>query len=297
MTPQLATGLVLLMGMAVIGGSTIALSGARRTPIRLADSLALLEGATAPVGEPFEINNRSDRLGAWAFRHSPIRLTSNQQRLLQLKNIPVTEFFADKTVMALLGAAVPTIVGGFSSLVLGVSPTIPGLAALTLLVLGWFLPDLLLRRAGKRAKVDAGEALFTYFDLVTLERLANRSASQSMHAAAAVSSVPLFGLITEALDRARLEQRAPYSELKRLATHLDLPELSDIADVMRLDESGAALAGALRARVRELRDAHLTAAKVAANQISERMTVFMVIPAMVFGVIFLVPPLLRLANG
>lgn len=297
MTPQLATGLVLLMGMAVVGGFTIALAGARRTPIRLADSLALLEGATAPVGESFEINNRSDRLGAWAFRRSPIRLTSNQQRLLQLKNIPVTEFFADKTVMALLGAAVPTVLGGFTFLVLGVSPTIPGLAALVLLVLGWFLPDLFLRRAGKRAKVDAGEALFTYFDLVTLERLANRSASQSMHAAAAVSSVPLFGLITEALDRARLEQRAPYSELKRLAAHLDLPELGDIADVMRLDESGAALAGALRARVRELRDAHLTAAKVAANQISERMTVFMVIPAMVFGVIFLVPPLLRLANG
>lgn len=297
MSPPLITGLVLIMGMAMVGGLSLAVAGVRRTPIRLADSLALLEGATSPVRESLEINNRSDRLGAWAFRHSPVRLTANQQRLLQLKNIPVTEFFADKTVMALLGAAVPILVGGFGSLVLGSSPTIPGGAALVLLALGWFTPDLLLRRAGKRAKVDAGEALFTYFDLVTLERLANRSASQSMHAAASVSTAPLFGLITEALDRARLEQRAPYGELKRLAVHLDLPELSDIADVMRLDESGAALAGALRARVRELREAHLTAAKVAANQISERMTVFMVIPAMVFGAIFLVPPLLRLANG
>lgn len=297
MTPQLITGLVLLMGMAMVGGVTMTLAGARRTPIRLADSLALLDGATTPVNESLEINTRSDRLGAWAFRNSPIRLTGNQQRLLQLKNIPVTEFFADKTVMALLGAAVPLLIGGFSFLVLGFSPSIPSIAAIVLLVLGWFVPDLMLHRAGKRAKIDAGEALFTYFDLVTLERLANRSASQSMHAAASVSTAPLFGLITEALDRARLEQRAPYGELKRLATHLDLPELSDIADVMRLDESGAALAGALRARVRELRDAHLTAAKVAANQISERMTVFMVIPAMVFGVIFLVPPLLRLMNG
>lgn len=297
MTPQLITGLVLLMGMATVGGLTLATVGVRRTPIRLSDSLALLEGATAPVSDPLEINTRSDRLGAWAFRHSPIRLTSTQQRLLQLKNIPVTEFFADKTVMALLGAAVPLAIGGFGVLVLGVSFSIPGVAALVLLVLGWFVPDLLLRRAGRRAKDDAGEALFTFFDLVTLERLANRSASQAMHAAASVSTAPLFGLINEALDRARLEQRAPHGELKRLATNLDLPELGDIADVMRLDESGAALAGALRARVRELRDAHLTNAKVAANQVSERMTIFMVIPAMVFGVIFLVPPLLRLMNG
>ena len=63
---------------------------------------------------------------------------------------------------------------------------------------------------------------------------------------------------------------------------------------MTMDEHGAALAATLRARVKELRDAHLTRQKIAAQEVSERMTVFMVVPAMVFGLIFLVPPLLRL---
>ena len=50
----------------------------------------------------------------------------------------------------------------------------------------------------------------------------------------------------------RLEQQAPYTELRRLADDLDLAELRDLSDVMQLDESGAALSGSLRARVREL---------------------------------------------
>ena len=86
----------------------------------------------------------------------------------------------------------------------------------------------------------------------------------------------------------------PYAELKALGRQLELPALTDLADVMSLDESGAALTSTLRARVKELRDAHLTEVKVAAAAISERMTFFMVIPSLVFGLLFLVPPLLRL---
>lgn len=82
--------------------------------------------------------------------------------------------------------------------------------------------------------------------------------------------------------------------MHRLADELRLPELADIADVMRLDEQGAALADALRARVREMRDSHLLEEKLAAHEVSERMTVWMTIPSMVFGMAFLAPPVLKL---
>lgn len=138
--------------------------------------------------------------------------------------------------------------------------------------------------------------MFTFFDLVSLERMANLSATQALESAAAASDSPLFVSIRGALLRARLEQRPPYAELRRLADRLQLPQLADIADVMQLDETGAAVTTTLRARVRELRDAHLTEAQVAAHAVSERMTIFMAIPAMVFGLIFLTPPLLRLVG-
>jgi hypothetical protein len=117
-----------------------------------------------------------------------------------------------------------------------------------------------------------------------------------LHAAAAVSDQAVFMAIRDSLQRSRLEQRAPFNELKRLGGELDLPALCDVADVMKLDDSGASLSDALRARVKELRDAHLTKAKVEASAISERMTFLMVIPSLIFGLLFLVPPLLRLLS-
>ncbi|MFP5282003.1 MAG: hypothetical protein ACLGIF_00960, partial [Actinomycetes bacterium] len=99
-----------------------------------------------------------------------------------------------------------------------------------------------------------------------------------------------------ALERARLEQHSPYGELRRLAEELSPPELSDVADVMQLDESGAALSGALRARVRELRDAHQTAEQVAAVAAAEGMTIYMTLPALIFGLIFIGAALLRIVG-
>lgn len=133
-----------------------------------------------------------------------------------------------------------------------------------------------------------------FVDLVTLERLANASAAEALQAAAELSDVPLFGQIRIALDRARLEQQSPYAQLRRLSVELQLPELKDVADIMQLDESGAALSGTLRARARELRNAHFTRQQIAAGAAAEGMTIYMTIPALLFGLIFLGAALLTL---
>jgi hypothetical protein len=136
-----------------------------------------------------------------------------------------------------------------------------------------------------------------FLDLVTLERLTNASATQALQNAAELSEVPLFVQIRTALERAQLEQQSPYAELRRLATQLRLPELADVADVMQLDETGASLAGALRARVAELRDAYLTREQTKAAAAAEGMTIYMTLPAVAFGLIFLVAALLRIVAG
>ena len=168
------------------------------------------------------------------------------------------------------------------------------LAALIGVVIGYFIPNLLLNRAAEAAQTGASEALLAYIELVTLERLTNASAPQALHNAAALSDVPLFVQIRIALERARLEQQSPYAELRRLAEQLRLPELADVADVMQLDETGAALSGTLRARVRELRDAYLTRQQTRAATDAEGMTIYMTLPALIFGLIFLTAALLRI---
>lgn len=261
---------------------------------RLADALRVLDGRigaapAAPVSGP-------DRAGAWLRRRLPGAVDERVGRQLQLRGIDVNRFYTYKIVAALAGLAIPSLAGLALLLIGGISITVPLLVGLVLGLVGFFVPDIVIGRGAATTASDATEALLTFMDLVTLERLANSSATQSLHAAAAVSDQAVFVAIRDSLQRSRLEQRAPFAELKRLGAELELPALSDLADVMRLDDSGASLSGALRARVKELRDAHLTQTKIEASTVSERMTFLMVIPSLIFGLLFLIPPLLRLLS-
>jgi len=284
-----ATGVLLAFGLWALAGTLL--------PVRprLADALDLLDGQlaapVAPSGSGF------DRLGGWVRTRLRRPVSADTSRRLRMAGRSVDRHFAHKALGAVLGLLLPSLVGAALALATGTGPEIPAMVAVLCGVAGFFLPDLALRRADSERTEDATEALLTYFDLVTLERLANASGSQALRSAAAVSDITVFATIRDALERARLEQRAPYPELRRLGAELDLPALVDIADVMALDDAGASLSGALRARVRELRDGHLTKAKIAASAVSERMGFFMVIPSLVFGMFFLVPPLLRLVGG
>ncbi|MGL5405968.1 MAG: type II secretion system F family protein [Propionibacteriaceae bacterium] len=273
--------LVTLCGMSIAGGIVWIVQGCCRQELRLDDALTLI------YGEATEPRQRLSR----------IPLVSGQENLLLLRGKTATEHASDKVVLAIVGSLLPSVIGSASWLLLHCSLVIPSVLALIGAVLGFFLPDLQLRRKSRTVHADAREALFAFLDLVTLERLGNASASQALTAAATMSDAPLFVQIRDVLERARLEQRPAYSDLKRLGEELDLSELGDIADIMRLDEHGASLAGMLRARVKELRDAHLHREKVAAHAVNEQMTVWMVLPAIVFALIFLAPPILRMVSG
>ena len=243
------------------------------------------------------VTTRSERLGAALYRRTPLPLSDRAHQALELQDKSIAEFYADKAVMTVVGAALPTVVGVVFGWLTGSVGMLPAGAALVGAVVGFFVPDLLLRRAAVVVRVNAVEALLLYLELVTLERLTNASAPEALRNAAQLSEVPLFLQVRSALERARLEQQPPYPELRRLAAQLNLPELNDVADVMQLDESGAALSGSLRARVRELRDAHLTQEQIKAGADAEGMTLYMTLPALIFGLIFLVAALLKIFSA
>jgi tight adherence protein C len=292
--------LVLLSGILLAAGiCCLVVAFVRSTP-QLRAALERVGADTmnhVPSQDVGPVSSRSERLGALIYRVVPIPLTNGQRRALRLQDKPIAEFYADKAVMAIIGAVLPGLAGGAFAYLTGRLSPIPAVAVVVGGVIGFFVPDLLLRRASVNAWTGAAEALLVYIDLVTLERLTNASATQALHNAAALSDVPLFAHIRTALERARLEQQSPYAELRRLADQFKLPELADVADVMQLDETGAALSGTLRARVRELRDAHLTREQIKASAAAEGMTIYMTLPALIFGLIFLVAAMLRILVG
>ena len=254
------------------------------------------DGATPGAGsaDVGPATRPSERIGARLYQLSPVPLSDGQRRALRLQDKPIAEFYADKAVMLIVGAVLPGLAAYLWTLSGASVGPWPALLSLLGAGIGFFVPDLMLRRAADSARSGAVEALLVYIDLVTLERLANASSTQALHSAAGMSEAPVFLQIRTALERARLEQQPPYAELRRIADQLHLPELADVADVMQLDETGAALSGTLRARVRELRDAHLTSEQTKASAAAEGMTIYMTLPALIFSLIFLVAAMLKI---
>jgi Flp pilus assembly protein TadB len=240
-----------------------------------------------PAGEAASTGALEARVGRAAQRYltgAPlVRIPTLELALLRM---PVARYLGQKVLLALIGLLFPAlftvmVLAAKSSLPVAV-PTLGGLALGALLFL---LPDLEVRRKAAAAREEFARATSAYIDLTALERAAGAGATQALEQAATVGDSWVFVRLREQLIRARLSGIPPWDGLHELATELALPELSDLADIMRLSgEEGAAVADTLRARSRGLRTALLTKEQTRANEDSERM----VIPVALLGLIFLV---------
>ena len=288
-------GIAIACGMVAGFGLLLVVRGATAAPIRLGDALAVLD-RRLPSAEPEPVPG-IDGWGDRLHRRLRLPLSARQQKLLLMQDRTVGDFFVEKLVWTLTGFFLPAIWGA-SQFALGRTVGLtPLLFALLGATSGFFIADVRLRSSAAEQKRSATDGIHTFFDLVVLERLANASAAQAAANAAAISDAPLFRRISAGLERARMEQVQPWPEMRRIAEEWGVPELSDFADVMQLEEQGAGLADVLRARVRELRDAHLSQQKAKAQADSESMTLWMTIPALLLGVALVAPALLTLTGG
>ena len=294
----MSAGLTAAMLLGATGGLGVTLIVRELLPSdpQLASALDRLaptrSGAAAPaVGEPVEdaggTGALEHRVGIWAQRYladAPfVRIPTTELLLLR---IPVARHLGQKVLMALLGLLFPAVFVVVTA-TLGVTLPIalPAVFALVLAAVLFVIPDLDVARKAAAAREEFARATSAYLDLTALERAAGAGATQALEQAATVGDSWVFVRLREQLVRARLSGLPPWDGLHDLATELGLPELSDLADIMRLSgEEGAAVADTLRARSRGLRAALLTKEQTRANEESERM----VVPVALLGLIFLV---------
>src|SRR5665648_580273 len=146
------------------------------------------------------------------------------------------------------------------------------------------VPDVDLRRRAAHARADMRRAPCLYLELVALERAADSGATEALERAATVGQSREFERIREALLTAEVTGKPAWAGLHDLAAATRVPELGDLADIMRLSgQDGAAVYGTLRARAASLRTQLLTATAAEANAASEHMTV----PVALLGVAFM----------
>lgn len=282
---------VLVLAGTLVGiGLTLMLAGLRAPAPDLRAAVARL---TAPTdvrtawgaAEPTPGSALDSSLAAVADRLAAALGLSRHRADLALTGTTLSRMALEKLGYGMVGLLFPVLMTAILAIAGVALPfAVPMAAGVLLGVAMSFLPEVELRRRAALARVQLRWTVCVYLELVALERAADAGAVEALERAAAVGQGPGFAHIRDALLRARLEGRTPWLQLSALAEELAVPELGDVADIMRLSgEDGAAVLPTLRARAASLRTSLLQSDVAAANEASERMS----IPVALLGVAFM----------
>ena len=242
-----------------------------------------------------EANDLISKMGLWAMRRLPaFALGKVPTKELLLLRVPVHQHYGNKVLYALVGLVLPPLLGYFFIVLnLPIPFAIPAAGSLVAAVVFYTFPDINVRGDSKVARAEFARALGVYIDLVALERLSGAGARQAMESAAEVGDSWVYVRIAEELQRSRWSGIAPWDALQNLSDELGLPELGDMADVMRMSGEGSQVYDNLRARSAAMRSSTLNTERANANAMSERMNMPMSMLGVVFMVILITPALLR----
>ncbi len=279
--------LVLISGAAVGAGIAVVVRALVPDVPDLASALARLDAAPT-TGGPEGIMDasrwRRTRTRAASGLAARLHLDRYARDLDLLDETPAT-LAARKAGYALLGLAFPPVLVAAMAL-LGLVPPLVLPAAVSLLLAGvlFAVPDLDLRRRATAQRLAMRRTVCAYLELVALERAGDAGTVEALERAAAVADTPGFARIRDALTRAELAGQPPWTGLADLADRVGVPELDDLADIMRLSGTdGAAVYATLRARAASLRHQLLAASAAEANAASEHM----IIPVALLGICFM----------
>jgi len=301
----MVTGLQLALAAGALIGLGLAMMVWRLAPADpdLGDALARLSPEHAKrraVDAAHPTGDARERLGLWGMKTLPAGAWgTTPTKELAILRIPPSRYYGEKILFALLGLAIPPLLTTFFTLIGARLPIfIPLVVTIGLAAVMFFLPDYNARDDAKKARVEFGRALGAYIDFVALERNSGTGPRQAMEVAAEVGDSWVFRRLGEELARTRWSGLTPWDALHGLADELGLPELDDLADIMRLSgEEGAQIYRSLRARSAGMRTAMLTSEKAKANEIGEKMSIPMSLLGVIFLAILVAPALLRVIGG
>jgi len=294
--------------LALVGGALIGLGIAlllwRLAPAEpdLADALKRLSPTRHPRHNSAVSVARDgrERMGIWAMKWLPAATwASTPTKDLAILRISVARFYGEKLLYGIVGLLIPPLLSAlFMVLGFDLRLIIPLFGTLALAILMFFLPDYNVRDEARKARIEFARSLGAYIDLVALERNSGSGARQALEAAAEIGDSWIFRRLSEELARSRWSGEAPWDALHALSDQLGLPELDDVADIMRLaGDEGAQIYGNLRARSSSMRSAMLNAELAKANAVGERMSIPMSMLGVIFLAILIGPALLRIVGG
>jgi Flp pilus assembly protein TadB len=244
----------------------------------LAAALATLRSTAPP--EPVLVPSET---GGWAVRWGrpaigPLTALGlpNQRtrRDLTVLGRSVEGLLAEKAVLAAVGLLLPTL---FQLLLLVADIAMPWefpfIAGLAGAVVGFFLPDLDVRRQAERRRTSFRHAMSAYLNLIRVTLAGGAGVDGALTDAADIGQGWAFTQLRSALTTAKLTRTTPWATLRQLGEELGVRELVELsASVSLAGTEGAKVRASLAAKAAALRTHELTAAEGDAHAATERMS-------------------------
>ena len=289
---SIAGGMLVGLGVAILIGRLMPAHVDSKWAIEQLDPIR----ATTKAVEAQSVSGMQNQIGLFIERKGPSSMWPRvPRRELALLQRPAHVHLGEKALLALVGLLFPPlfmIVVGMLGMHLPFA--LPAVASLGLAALFWMVPDLRIREEAKAARGEFVRALATFIDLVALERASGAGTSQSLENAAKVGDSWVFKRIKAAIDQAEWTGRQPWDGLKDLSEELEIPEVGDLAEIMRLSrEQDASVYEQLRARASSMRNALLSEDLARASAAAEQMSVPVSTLALIFLALLGCPAILR----
>ena len=299
------TGTQLALFSGACLGLALALAFAHFAPLRV-DPADFVERTSPvrrrlrqPAGPVQEVSDTRDRVGIWAARALPGGLWRRTRMAdLDILGIPLHRHYGRKVVSAAAGLVLAPVLTYVLSLYgLNLPLLAPGFISLAAAAFLFFLPDHEVHQTAAAAREEMVHALTAYIDLIALQRRGGAGARQSMTRAALISNGWVFRRLAQELRRSEFEGQNPWDALTTLSRRIEVPQLDDLGNVMRMSErSGAQIYASLRARATAMRSESLSDQRAKANAVSERLVLPTTVAGFVFLIIFITPAILRFAT-
>lgn len=181
---------------------------------------------------------------------------------------------AEKATAGVAGlAAAPVLTATVALAGGGESVLIVAWMSLVLAAIGFLAPDVQVKTAAARARVDFRYALSAFLDLTVVSLAGGAGVDGALTDAAAVGRGWAFTQIRAALEAARLSREPPWGHLGRLGDELGVTELTELATTVALaGTEGAKVRQSLSTKAAALRAHQIAEAETQAQSASERMS-------------------------
>ncbi|MGH3359542.1 MAG: type II secretion system F family protein [Nocardioidaceae bacterium] len=213
---------------------------------------------------------------------------------LAVMNKPMATHLGTKVLLALAALVWFPMV----SFILGIPVVgVPAVVALGAAAIGFFLPDLSLKRSADARRADFRHVMGSFLDLVAMNLAGGRGLPEALMAASSIGDHWAMVRIRQALSNARLTGMTPWEGIAGLGRELGVDELRDLASALALaGDEGAKIRSSLMARSDSMRRKELVDVEGAAGESSQSMLMAQLLMCVAF-LIFLAYPAIQELGG